>query len=220
MIKVTITDDYRMSRDFFEMYIKTSKRYKIIKTFPSAAQSLEYCKAHTGNALPDIMVMDVMMREGIDGLSAAEQIKAIHPEIKILIVTSTAEAAWIHKAKAAGIEGVWYKEFSKTSLLEVLDSIADGKTAYDDQKPAIPFGNTTSAALTDRERDVLRELSAGLTNEEIAAALGMSINTVNFHIRNMLEKTGFANKIELMLKAKEAKITVSDLDRKGGQSQN
>ncbi|MBQ6380994.1 MAG: response regulator transcription factor [Clostridia bacterium] len=215
MIKVTITDDYRISRDFFEMYIKTSQRYKIMKTFISAAEALEYCKAHSGNALPDIMVMDVMMREGIDGLSAAEQIKALHPEIKILIVTSTAEAAWIKKAKAAGIEGIWYKQFSKKSLLEVLDSIADGKTAYDDETPSIPFGNTTSAELTDRERDVLRELSAGLTNEEIAAALGMSINTVNFHIRNMLEKTGFANKIELMLRAKEAKITVSDVDRKG-----
>ena len=215
MIKVTITDDYRISRDFFEMYIKTSQRYKIMKTFISAAEALEYCKAHSGNALPDIMVMDVMMREGIDGLSAAEQIKALHPEIKILIVTSTAEAAWIKKAKAAGIEGIWYKQFSKKSLLEVLDSIADGKTAYDDETPSSPFGNTTGAELTDRERDVLRELSAGLTNEEIAAALGMSINTVNFHIRNMLEKTGFANKIELMLRAKEAKITVSDVDRKG-----
>ena len=196
------------------MYIKTSKRYQVTQTFHSASDALNYCKSEKGEALPNIIIMDVMMKSGIDGLSAAAQIKQLHPEIKILIVTSTAEAGWKNKAKAAGCEGLWYKQFSKDSLLEALDRIADGKTYYEDETLSVPFGNTTSDKLTERERDVLRELSAGLTNEEIAAALGVSVNTVNYHIRNMLEKTGFESKIDLMLSAKELKITVSDIDRK------
>ena len=64
-----------------------------------------------------------MMQEGIDGLSAAEKIKQKHPEIKIILTTSASETSWEQKARDAGIESLWYKEYDEHGLLEIMMTI-------------------------------------------------------------------------------------------------
>ena len=75
----------------------------------------------------------------------------------------------------------------------------------------------TRADLTDRELDVLRELTGSLTNEEIAERLNISANTVKRHIQNIMEKTGFESRLDLAMNAKALGLVVHDNDRTGGR---
>ncbi|MBO4425537.1 MAG: helix-turn-helix transcriptional regulator, partial [Clostridiales bacterium] len=82
-------------------------------------------------------------------------------------------------------------------------------------EPNVPFGKITRAELTEREIEILRELTASRTNEEIAERLVISVNTVKRHIQNIMEKTGFESRLELAMNAKSIGLVVNDSDRLG-----
>ena len=155
------------------------------------------------------------MQDGIDGLTAAEMIKQKHPEVKIILTTSTSETSWEQKAKDAGIESFWYKEYDEHGLLEIMERTLNGESIYPADEPNVPFGKITRADLTDREIEILRELTASRTNEEIAESLVISVNTVKRHIQNIMEKTGFESRLELAMNAKSIGLVVNDSDRLG-----
>ncbi|MBQ5519407.1 MAG: response regulator, partial [Clostridiales bacterium] len=85
--RVVVVDDQNISRGFFEMYVRAASGYELTAGLRSAQESLGFIEKNK----PDLIIMDVMMQEGIDGLSAAAQIKQSHPEIKIILTTSTSE---------------------------------------------------------------------------------------------------------------------------------
>lgn len=194
---VVVADDFRISRSFFELYIGQAARYRLVKSFHTAQETVDWCLKND----VDLLILDVLMREGIDGLTAAQQIKEAKPEISIILVTSTAEADWEKRAQEIGVDGFWYKEYSETSLLELMDEVMAGKTVFPGQTPQLNLGNASREQFTERELDVLRELTQGKSNEEIAQALGISLNGVKFHIKNLLEKTGFSGRLMLVVQA-------------------
>ena len=196
-IRVVVVDDYRVMRAFFEMCVSLCHGLKLVQSLDSAEEAIAYCDA---NAV-DLMIMDVMMRSGMDGLEVAENIKKRHPRTKIILSTVSAEATWCNRAKAAGIDSFWYKEYSKDTLVDVITRTVAGESVYPDHAPDVPLGGTKLADLTDRELDVLRELVAGYSNQQIADRLGVSINTVRTHITNLLNKTGFASRLDLAINA-------------------
>ena len=108
--QVILVDDELISRGFMELLIKPLKDYQIAAALPFAADALQWCEAHEP---PDLIVMDVMMEKGIDGLTAAALLKQRHPQTKIIIATSMADADWLGKAQEAGIESFWFKTYSE-----------------------------------------------------------------------------------------------------------
>ena len=153
------------------------------------------------------------MADGIDGLTAAEQIKRKHPKIKIILTTSAVETTWEDKAKAAGIDSFWYKEYENESLIDLMDRTMAGESVYPDDPPQVSFGRVTRADLTERELDILRGLTESLSNDEIAQRLHISPNTVKRHIQNIMEKTGFDSRLELAMNAKFLGLVVSEKQR-------
>ena len=105
------------------------------------------------------------------------------------------------------------KEYSPEPLESIIRRVTAGEICYPENVPEITFGRTTKAELTDREHDVLRELIGGCTNEEIAQRLGITVNTVRYHIQNLLNKTGFENRLSLAVNAKVPGIVVNENDR-------
>ena len=208
--RVVVTDDYRISRTFFEMMVQSDTRFVLAASFSNAQSTIEYCMENP----VDLIIMDVLMRTGVDGITAAQQITAEKPEIKIILVTSTAEAMWEDKAREIGVESFWYKEYSDESLIEVMNRTAAGESVYPHAPVDLGFGNVNRLSMTERDLDVLRELTLGYTNEEIAEHLHISINTVRTHIQNMLNKTGYKNRLELVVNAASLGIVVSDETRK------
>ena len=214
-IRVVVADDQNISRGFFEMYVRAAIRYELLAGLRTAADAAAYVDAHE----TDLLILDVMMQDGVDGLTAAEAIKRKHPEIRIILTTSASETSWEEKARAIGIESFWYKEYDSHSLIEIMDRTMNGESVYPGDAPRVPFGGVTRADLTDRELDVLRELTGSLTNEEIAERLNISANTVKRHIQNIMEKTGFESRLDLAMNAKALGLVVHDSDRIGGRGQ-
>ena len=209
-----MVDDQYLARGFFEGLVRMSERYELAASLSGAEQAVAFCDEHGA----DLVLMDVMMKHGLDGLTCARSIKAGHPDVKIILTTSTAETEWIEKARRAGIDSFWFKEYSEVSLTEVMDRTMNGEKVYPDSAPNPEFGFAWKADLTDREQEVLRELTRNYTNEEIALRLHISANTVRTHIQHMLEKTGYKNRIELAVNAKAMGLVVHEDDRIGNRS--
>lgn len=211
-IRVVVADDQNISRAFFEMYVRADARYRLLAALRTAREAVEYVRDHEA----DLVILDVMMRDGIDGLTAAGEIKRDHPETRIILTTSASETTWEDRARAVGVEGFWYKEYEVHSLIEIMNRVMAGETVYPSDPPDLSLGNVKRSDLTDRELEVLRELTGGLTNEEIAEKLNVTVFTIKRHIQNMLQKTGYKNRLDLAINAKALGLVVSEEERTRG----
>lgn len=115
--KIMIVDDQSVSRQMFELYIDRSPNYEVIYSLDTAM----FADTYILKAKPDLIIMDILMQDTSNGLEAAEKIKKINPQIKIIAVTSMPEVSWMEKAKAIGIESFWYKEASEESILNIIE---------------------------------------------------------------------------------------------------
>jgi DNA-binding NarL/FixJ family response regulator len=203
--KVMIVDDQFISRQLFEMYVKSSEKYEILYSVESAAFADTFVlKSPVG-----LVLMDILMNDGSNGLEAAERIKKHRPDIKIIAVTSMPETSWMNRAREIGIESFWYKEASKETILEVMDRTMAGESVYPDSAPLVRLGLAGSAEFTERELEVLRVMTTGVSNAAIAQKLGITENTVKNHIRHMMEKTGCKSRTELAIEARVSGIVVN-----------
>ena len=209
-IQVVVADDRPLPRGFFELTVRSCEGYELAASFSAAGAAVSWCLEHP----PQLVILDIMMSQGIDGLTAAARLKSALPDLRIILATSMAEAKWLDEARKLGIEAFWYKD-SEVPLPEVMDRVMTGEIVYPDI-PQLPIGRVSQTELSDRELDVLRELTACRTNQQIADSLCISVNTVRRHIQNMLDKTGFTDRLELAVHARELHIVVSDRDRRQG----
>ena len=154
--------------------------------------------------------MDVMTDLGHNGLDAAEEIKKKFPKIKIIIITSMPEYSWLKRAKKIGVDSFWYKDGQRNSLLDIMRKTMEGKHIYPDETPVVRIGAATNHDFTERELDVLKELTTGDTNAEIAERLFISVATVKSHIQHLMEKTGFKTRTELVSEARGLGIVIKD----------
>ncbi len=208
-IKVLVVDDQYVARSFFEIHVEMAKRYELAASLANAEQAIAWCMEHP----VDLVIMDVMMKYGLDGLTCARIIKSNHPQIRIILTTSTAEARWIEKAKKARIDSFWFKEYSEIPLTEVMDRTMNGESVYPGIPPNPDFGEISKYDLSERELEVLRDLTRNLTNEEIAEDLHLSPYTVKRHIENMLAKTGYKSRVDLAVNARVLGLVVHEDDR-------
>ena len=205
-VNVLIVEDQDIPRELFEIYIKSSEKFHHLLSISSASAALSVCKA--GNV--DLILMDVMTELYRSGLDAAEEIKKQFPQIKIIIVTSMPEYSWISRAKEIGVDSFWYKDGQKSRILDVMERTMAGERIFPDETPLIRIGNATNHEFTERELDVLKELTTGDTNAEIAGRLFISVATVKSHIQHLMEKTGFKTRTELVSEARGLGIVVKD----------
>ena len=213
--QVVVVDDQYVSRSFFEIQVQMSRGYELAASLSGAEQAVAFCMAHP----VDLVIMDVMMKYGLDGLTCARTIHHNNPSVRIILTTSTAEARWIDEAREAGIDSFWFKEYSDLPLTQVMDRTMAGERIFPDSPPNPEFGDAAKTDLSERELEVLRELTRNLTNEEIGEKLGISPHTVKRHIENMLMKTGYKNRIDLAVNAKALGVVVHEDDRTENRTQ-
>jgi len=194
MVNVLLVEDSRITRDMVESYIARSNEYTLIASLENAANAEIVCMK--GNI--DLVLMDVCTADDESGLEAAAKIKKHNPDIRIIIMTSMPEYSFINKAKEAGCNSFWYKEYGESELLDVMSRTIRGESVYPDETPVISIGDADSNELTERELDVLRQLALGYKYDEIAENLFVSTNTVKYHTKNLLMKTGFRSALQLV----------------------
>ena len=202
--KVMIVDDQFVARQLFEMYVKSSEKYEMVYAVESAAFADTFVLKND----IDLVLMDILMNDGSNGLEAAARIKKNRPDIKIIAVTSMPEASWLKKAREIEIESFWYKETSQETILEVMNRTMAGESVYPDSTPKVKLGHIDSGELTERELEVLRIMTTGVSNAAIAKKLGITENTVKNHIRHMMEKTGCTSRTALAIEARVSGVVV------------
>jgi len=203
---VLLVEDQAMPRELFEIYINSSEDFNLLFSVSNASAAFSVCE----NNKVDLILMDVMTELGHSGLDAAEEIKKEFPDIKIIIVTSMPEYSWLSRARRIGVDSFWYKDGQKNSILEVMKRTMEGEHIYPDETPLIHIGNATNHEFTERELDILKELTTGDTNAAIAERLNVSVATVKSHIQHLMEKTGFKTRTELVSEARSKGIVIKD----------
>ena len=206
MKRIMIVEDDPMASQLLEIYIKGHKEYELACNIESASMAEVYCL--TQNI--DLILMDVCTAMNASGLDAAEKIKKNFPHIKIVIITSQPECSFIDRARKVGVDSFWYKSSKAEEIISVIEKTFDGENIYPDTTPTLVLGDALSVDLSDRELEVLRELVAGETDAAIAEHLFMSVRTVKSHITNMKNKTGFKNRTELAVRARERGLIIND----------
>ena len=206
MIQVLIVEDDPMARQLLEIYVEKSGAYTLAQSVESAAFAELCCRARQ----IDLILMDVCTAMNASGLEAAEKIKREFPYIKVIIITSQPECSFLDRARAAGVDSFWYKNGTAEELVAIMDRTMAGEQVYPETTPPLQLGEVTSDLLSDRELEVLRELVAGEPDAAIAEKLHMSLRTVKAHIQSMRDKTGFRNRTELAVRAREIGLVIND----------
>ena len=202
--RVLIVDDQRMSRQLFESIVASNKRYAVA----AAVETAMFADAWCARGGIDLVLMDVVMKDGSNGLDAAARIKASYPEIKVIIVTSMPDPMFLRKAREANVDSFWYKEVESEPMLRVMDRTMAGEQVWPDRAPEVMLGMIRNTELTDREMDVLRLLAEGLTDREIGERLELALPTVRYHVRNLISKTGYGSRTELAVDAVRSGLTI------------
>ncbi len=205
--KVLVVDDQIMPRQLCESIINAAPNYEVVACIASAAMADIYCaKEHI-----DLILMDIVMNDGSNGLDVASVIKKSYPEIKIIMMTSMPDSIFLKRAREIGVDSFWYKEVQDVTMLDVINRTMNGEHIYPDTPPVIELGYSKNTEFTERETDVLRAMVQGLTDNEIADELHISYYTVRSHINSLLNKTGCSSRTELAIRVVKSGIIVPEL---------
>jgi len=206
MYNVLIVEDDPMARKLMEIFISTSPNYHLLPSLDSAAMAELYCMTNR----VDLILMDVCTAMDANGIEVAEKLKQLYPQTKIIIITSQPEYSYIAHARKIGVDSFWYKEPTAEALLKIMDRTMAGESIYPDSAPITRLGAALSNDFTERELEVLRELVSGKTDAAIAETLCLSVTRVKQHILRIREKTQFANRTELAVRARESGLVIGE----------
>jgi DNA-binding NarL/FixJ family response regulator len=153
---------------------------------------------------PDVIVADITMPR-LNGLEAIPLLKKDNPDVKVVIVTMHRETAYARRAFEAGASGYVLKHSAPRELVTAIRAAVEGRTfvASELEIEAGPAragkrGEDPAAVLTPRQREILQLLAGGKSAKEIAAVLGLSVRTVEFHKYKAMEAVGARNGAELI----------------------
>jgi len=199
MINIMITDDHSMIREGLKQLLELEGDYKVIA---EASDGLE-CLSKLETITPDILLLDINM-PNCNGLEVLERLRDRKSKVKVLVLTVHNEVEYLIKATDIGINGYVLKDSSSEELKTAINAILQGETYI--QPSLIPAMNARMVArdsdqemldsLTRRELDVLKNLSVGMYNKEIAQKLDISERTVKNHVSNIFKKICVADRTQ------------------------
>jgi DNA-binding NarL/FixJ family response regulator len=191
-IRVLIVDDHHMVLEGLKVFLSVSDEIEVVGTASNGAEALDACAL----LAPDVVLMDVMMPV-MDGAEATARIRAAYPETQVIALTSFVEEDFVARTLDAGAIGYLLKDSRPDALLQAIRDARVGRGTVDStamQAMRKRQKNVVGEDLTARELEVLGLLSAGLSNNEIAAKLTLSAGTVRLHVSNILAKLGAPNR--------------------------
>ena len=201
--KILIADDHAIMRDGLRAALQINDNYAIVAEAGNGMTAYELAIKHQ----PDIVIMDIKMPK-LDGISASKKIKKTLPKVKILMLTMYDNSNYILDALSAGINGYIFKTSKINKMFEAIDKLLSGSDYFDSSVTKflkeINYNKerrTSTAELvkiTKREIEIIKLITEGNTNTEIAENLFISRHTVHNHRRNILHKLNMKNTAELV----------------------
>ncbi|MDX1377794.1 MAG: response regulator transcription factor [Anaerolineales bacterium] len=205
VIRVYIAEDHQIVRRGIRQLLSTEAGIEVIGEASNGKEAV----AAMDELKPDIVLMDLVMPV-MDGIEAIRQIKAGHPSIQILVLTSFATDDKVFPAIKAGALGYLIKDTSPEELINAIQQVHKGEPTLHSsiaQKLLKEISHSPDDApvypdpLTDREVEVLKLIARGLSNQEIAETLVVSVATVYTHVSRVLDKLHLASRTQAALYA-------------------
>ena len=208
-IKVLTVDDDIFLLDGFRRFLKTIPNTILVGMARDGMEALDRIKT----LQPDLVFLDIDLPK-IDGLKVTEEVVMKYPQTKIILLTASKEKEHILKGHKVGAMGYIIKGSTRDIIVEAIDYVSNGKRYFKGLPAEIIINNpltdrveftekksSTPSDITERETEVLQYVVKGLSDNEIAIQLGISVRTVQVHILNINKKFNTHNKAELAVYA-------------------
>jgi DNA-binding NarL/FixJ family response regulator len=194
---IILLDDHRLFRSGLKYLLEATGKYQVIAEASDVGELMGYL--HTMKPHLIILTINNPQHNEIEGVRV---ILKKHPDLKILVISASGEKVFYNSLLDFGIKGFILKETDRDELLMAINRILAGETYFaQDLLMTLIKGDSENPVLkiTEREKEILRLICGGLSNQEIASHFNISQRTVERHRTNLLEKTGSKNSIRLVL---------------------
>ncbi|NWF65697.1 MAG: response regulator transcription factor [Chloroflexi bacterium] len=218
MIRVLICDDQTIVCEGLQVILESAPDIKVVGQAHDGAHALEQIV----ETRPDLVLMDLKM-PGMNGVRATREIRQHHPHIRVLVLTTYDEDEWVFDAIRNGASGYLLKNVAPADLIKAVRGTMSGHAQID---PAVAGKLLTHIAMTDstlpsvadeikisdlteRELEILAQLGSGLSNEEIAGRLHLSMGTVRNYVSSIFSKLSISDRTQAALIAVRYGLTNS-----------
>ena len=202
-IKIFIVDDHYMVVEGIRSLLQNEKSIE----WMGHASNADSCLAFLQQQLPDIILMDINM-PGKSGIELCREVKEKYPSVFIIGLSTFNQQSFIQKMMDNGASGYVIKNATQEELMEAIRVVAKGKIYLSDEATLSLHKNDNSEIplMTRREKEVLELIANGMTNNEIAKKLFISVSTVDTHRKNLLAKFESKNIASLIKTAMQLQL--------------
>ncbi|MGO4538086.1 response regulator transcription factor [Paenibacillus sp. 2TAB19] len=205
MIKLCIVDDHAMVRSGLKMLLNEKERITVIGEASEGDEAIKLALL----LKPDVVLMDLSMPHGKDGLTATKELKQLLPAVAVLILTMHDDDEYLFQGIHAGASGYILKSAPHEELLTAIRTVAEGnaylyptatKRLMSEylERSAVGDNGRALDMLSDREKEVVSLVAKGYSNKEVAEQLVISIKTVESHKANVMDKLGLKTRPDLV----------------------
>ena len=194
-LRILIVEDHTLVSQGMEMMLSMVDDFETVGVVKTGDEAVECAKSKTA----DIILMDVNLGKGLNGIEATKQIKEISPETKVLMLTMFTDPATVTEAVKAGADGYISKGAERETVERAIRDIMAGDSVLDPSVTRGVFGRLGEkdpGALTQRELEVLQVLAQGKSTKEIAEGVFLSEETVKTYLKQIFRKLGVRDRTE------------------------
>ena len=203
-IRILLADDHTILRAGLRMMLNAQPDFEVVGEAQDGRQAIQEAQ----RLQPDVILMDITMPD-MNGIEATRQIKKSLPETKVLILTMHEHDEYVFQALRAGASGYMLKEAADTDLISALRVIQNGQFYLSPTAQSVMVGDylqrvrtgeekDSYSSLTEREREILKLVAEGYTNNKIAERLIISPKTVDTHRTHVMDKLNLHSRAELV----------------------
>ncbi|WP_105992458.1 response regulator [Staphylococcus simulans] len=207
MNQVVLIDDHYIVRQGLEFLISTIDDLTVQGSFANGKEFID--SLQNTDTYPDIVLLDLVMPE-MNGIEVTEMLKAHYPDIKILVLTSYADDEHVISALNKGADGYEMKDVEPEVLIDSIHKVLQGEKIIHPEVQKVMDDVARKPhhinKLSNREKDVLKEMAKGKTNREIAEALFVSEKTIKTHVSHIFSKLQVTDRTQAAIYAMENKL--------------
>ena len=217
-IKILIADDHAVVREGTRQILEREPDLKVVAEAGDGEEAVRLASS----SKPDVAIIDIAMPK-VDGIEATRQIKALYPTIAVLILSAYDDDQFVFSLLEAGAAGYLLKSVRSRELIDAVRAVYAGESVLHPSiarkvlnrfvpAPGKPRRQEPSDVLSKRETEVLRLATQGLSNQEIANELCLSLRTVQAHLGHIFNKLQVSSRTEAVVRAlKEGWVTLEDI---------